>query len=478
MSAALSLWSGLRCNGRNMCQGYEERPPYVWENGCSNGNVKSLEEAIRVMTLILRQDTLGEGQRVDLTYVREVLKCVEDDLHADKEEQDLVAIMKNDALDERTQAWLLGFSGKVDKAHKLRDVVNAVRMAIRMKQKLSKTRPRETTAGPSEPDLQGLMTWGGFDVFEYEREFPGMALRRVAFRIMEGRGILESFQLSKTMVQTFLAELEKSYINNPYHNAIHAADVTHGVHILLNKGMDKGLSDLEVFAVIFAAACHDVGHMGLTNDFLVKTSSDVALTYNDRSVNENMHLAIAYRILQRSDCSFLQHAFTPKQRESMRKMVVESVLATDMAQHFSSVSALNKTVQERGTDVGKWDSTALLLEMCLHGADLSNTAKPQHIALQWTDRVLKEFFLQGDQERRLGREVSPMCDRSSVSKAGSQVGFMDFIVRPMLQAITPLCDTQELMANLSQYHLHWSTEQQNEKRKKSRRSCGSGASRL
>ena len=46
------------------------------------------------------------------------------------------------------------------------------------------------------------------------------------------------------------------------------------------------MTPMEVLAIIFAAAIHDLRHPGVTNDFLVQTSYDLALLYNDRAVLE------------------------------------------------------------------------------------------------------------------------------------------------------------------------------------------------
>jgi len=62
-----------------------------------------------------------------------------------------------------------------------------------------------------------------------------------------------------------------------------------------------------------------------------------------------------------------------------------------------------------------------LLTQMLHCADLSNPAKPMHIYREWVNRVMEEFFRQGDRERELGVDVSPMCDRYTVKSANAQV---------------------------------------------------------
>jgi len=66
--------------------------------------------------------------------------------------------------------------------------------------------------------------------------------------------------------------------------------------------------------------------------------------------------------------------------------------------------------------------TEQVLKTLVHCADLSNPTKPLYLYRQWTDRIMEEFFLQGDLEREQGLEISPMCDRNNASVEQSQVG--------------------------------------------------------
>ena len=52
-----------------------------------------------------------------------------------------------------------------------------------------------------------------------------------------------------------------------------------------------------MFAALVAAAVHDVDHPGRSNHFLIETSDDLAVLYNDNSVLENHHLAVAFKIM-------------------------------------------------------------------------------------------------------------------------------------------------------------------------------------
>lgn len=63
----------------------------------------------------------------------------------------------------------------------------------------------------------------------------------------------------------------------------------------------------------------------------------------------------------------------------------------------------------------------------VHCADLSNPTKPLQLYRQWTDRIMEEFFSQGDRERERGMEISAMCDKHNASVEKNQVpGFKSF----------------------------------------------------
>lgn len=57
----------------------------------------------------------------------------------------------------------------------------------------------------------------------------------------------------------------------------------------------------------------------------------------------------------------------------------------------------------------------------VHCADLSNPTKTLQLYQQWTERIMEEFFRQGDKERERGMEISAMCDKHTASVEKSQV---------------------------------------------------------
>ena len=51
------------------------------------------------------------------------------------------------------------------------------------------------------------------------------------------------------------------------------------------------------------------------------------------------------------------------------------------------------------------------------------------------DHSVQEFFSQGDLEQQLGIPVTPMMDRTTACIPKQQLGFYDFVVRPMFESL-------------------------------------------
>ena len=68
--------------------------------------------------------------------------------------------------------------------------------------------------------------------------------------------------------------------------------------------------------------------------------------YNDDSVLENHHLAVAFKILQHESRDIFGK-FNKKQRQVVRKMVIDMVLATDMSKHMSLLAELKTMVETK-----------------------------------------------------------------------------------------------------------------------------------
>uniref|UniRef100_T1INE9 Phosphodiesterase n=1 Tax=Strigamia maritima TaxID=126957 RepID=T1INE9_STRMM len=183
--------------------------------------------------------------------------------------------------------------------------------------------------------LEDTDRWG-MDIFRVRDCTNRRPLTAIAYSVFKERELLKIFKIPTKTFINFVMTLEDHYVKEvPYHNSTHAADVLQSTHaLLLSPALDSVFTDLEILSALFAAAIHDVDHPGVTNQFLINTSSELALMYNDESVLENHHLAVAFKLLQNDDCDILI-TLSKKQKQTLRKMVIDMVLATDMSKHMS-----------------------------------------------------------------------------------------------------------------------------------------------
>ncbi|CDQ71266.1 unnamed protein product [Oncorhynchus mykiss] len=305
-------------------------------------------------------------------------------------------------------------------------------------------------------ELEDVNKWG-LNVFKVTEFSGNRPLTVMMHTIFQERDLLKTFKIPLDTFITYLMTLEDHYHGDvAYHNNIHAADVTQSTHVLLSTpALEAVFTDLEILAAIFASAIHDVDHPGVSNQFLINTNSELALMYNDSSVLENHHLAVGFKLLQEENCDIFQN-LTKKQRQSLRKMVIDIVLATDMSKHMNLLADLKTMVEtKKVTSSGvllldNYSDRIQVLQNMVHCADLSNPTKPLQLYRQWTDRIMEEFFTQGDRERERGMEISPMCDKHNASVEKSQVGFIDYIVHPLWETWADLVhpDAQDILDTL------------------------------
>ncbi|XP_064210711.1 3',5'-cyclic-AMP phosphodiesterase isoform X6 [Tribolium castaneum] len=322
--------------------------------------------------------------------------------------------------------------------------------------------PQHGVETPFEEDLGKCLAeidrWG-IDIFRIGEMSNGRPLTCVAYTTFTSRELLKSMMIPPKTFITFMMTLEDHYVkDNPFHNSLHAADVTQSTHVLLNTpALESVFTPLEVTAALFAACIHDVDHPGLTNQFLINSSSELALMYNDESVLENHHLAVAFKLLQNEGCDIFIN-MNKKQRQTLRKMVIDMVLSTDMSKHMSLLADLKTMVETKkvaGSGVlllDNYTDRIQVLENLVHCADLSNPTKPLALYKRWVDLLMEEFFQQGDKEREAKMDISPMCDRHSATIEKSQVGFIDYIVHPLWETWADLVhpDAQDILDTLEE----------------------------
>lgn len=271
----------------------------------------------------------------------------------------------------------------------------------------------------------------GFDVFQLKEASNNNELIVLSTHLFSVYEVFKAEQISRKKFNGFIKAVQSGYLSElPYHNSTHAADVVQAFHYYLigceiKDSYNYSLTD---YAICILSACiHDYQHPGRTNVFLMNTKNKLAVIYNDISVLENHHVASCFKLMYEKDSNFLENMPNDKFRK-YRSLMIELVLATDFSKHFKELAKFKLRFSKENEAEKSKNS---MLKMLMHAADVSNSTRKWPTYFEWAERVLKEFFAQGDEERELGLTISPLCDRNTVSFAKSQIGFIDLFIMPI-----------------------------------------------
>jgi 3'5'-cyclic nucleotide phosphodiesterase family protein len=194
-------------------------------------------------------------------------------------------------------------------------------------------------------------------------------------------------------LQTFCLACRAAYNSFVlYHNFRHAVDVLQSTFSMLlhigvlppytysssiprvsNPAMASLLTPFDVLTLLISAIGHDVGHPGVNNRFLVELNSPLAQLYNDNSVLEAFHCAAFSQILRRHWPAAFKDA-------TLRRLLISTILATDMCLHFDYLKRLKELQQkyQENNTTNRWNPSdtetyrTLLCGLLIKCADISN----------------------------------------------------------------------------------------------------------
>ena len=312
-----------------------------------------------------------------------------------------------------------------------------------------------------------------FNVFEYSNEFG-----RENTLINISDYIINKYSLfciiKKSIFTRFIDKIRVGYNPLlPYHNDLHAVDVLqvcYHLSSILDLRNEMDLSFIDMFGFFIAAIIHDYKHPGLNNNYLINKRAALAIKYNDISVLESYHVSSAFKVMSHPSSNIFSELQVEEYRV-IRKRIVECVLATDMAKHTKSQTFIkikldqfkeldqNKNLYNlihNLSDESKFDRQQEILNFLIHCADISNTTKDFSVCKIWTEKVMEEFFSQGDLEKNEKLPVSFLCERNTTNIPKSQINFISNIVKPCFKVLYQLSPrTQLYMDNLEKNLESW-----------------------
>ena len=277
-----------------------------------------------------------------------------------------------------------------------------------------------------------------FNIFELKKKIGyDNILPIMGFAVLKTLGLADNKIISIKKLKPFLKSVSNSYLKTTlYHNSLHGADVTQSLMVFFLNSNSEEICEttvLDLLGMIISAMGHDLGHPGLNNGFHINASTELGITYNDKSCLENFHSAYLFRIIRKEENNILEK-FSVQNYKTIRKRMISQILATDMANHGENISLIRSKIKSRqyqekflflsGNDKTKFEEQQILLDYLIHMADLGHNCKKFDISVIWIQLLCEEFWAQGDQERERGLPISFMCDRNNIDVPASQIGFL------------------------------------------------------
>uniref|UniRef100_A0A8C5PCG3 Phosphodiesterase n=1 Tax=Leptobrachium leishanense TaxID=445787 RepID=A0A8C5PCG3_9ANUR len=249
---------------------------------------------------------------------------------------------------------------------------------------------------------------------------------------------VEKFKVPVQVLTKWMYTVRKGYRDITYHNWRHGFNVGQTMFSLLMTGkLKKYYSDLEAFAMVAAAFCHDIDHRGTNNLYQMKSQAPLAKLHGS-SILERHHLEFSKTLLDDESLNIFQN-LNKRQFENVIHLFEVAIIATDLALYFKKRTMFQKIVDaseqmQSEEEVIKYIITdptkkEIIMAMMMTGCDLSAITKPWEVQSKVAVMVANEFWEQGDLERTvLQQQPIPMMDRNKAEELPKlQVGFIDFV---------------------------------------------------
>ena len=317
-----------------------------------------------------------------------------------------------------------------------------------------------------------------FNIFELKKKIGyDNILPIMGFAILKTLGLADNKIISIKKLKPFLKSVSNSYLKTTlYHNSLHGSDVTQSLMVFFLNSNSEEICEttvLDLLGMIISAMGHDLGHPGLNNGFHINASTELGITYNDKSCLENFHSAYLFRILRKEENNILEK-FSVQNYKTIRKRMISQILATDMANHGENISLIRSKIKSRqyqekflflsGNDKTKFEEQQILLDYIIHMADLGHNCKKFDISVIWIQLLCEEFWAQGDQERERGLPISFMCDRNNIDVPASQIGFLRGFILSSFDTLVEMFPKLQFTIDNAENNIKQWTKFQNEKK--------------
>ncbi|PPQ66009.1 hypothetical protein CVT24_011953 [Panaeolus cyanescens] len=281
-----------------------------------------------------------------------------------------------------------------------------------------------------------------------------LILFEALFRI---EGMKEAIPLTMKQITAFIHHLRRIYrYENTYHNFEHALDVLQATQSYLksagmvpaptilfeqngvwksnrkfnSSSLVTSLGLRELFILYVAAIGHDVGHPGFTNMFMKNAATPLSVIFDHRSALEQMHCQLLLKVMRHHGFGvILDH---PTHGQHCKKILLQSVLATDMSVHDDFVKRFQLLLNGETSTLPQ--RQIIICQAILKNADISNPTRPFLVSQHWAKALMQEWTAQALLEEEYALKPSVMSSDDPIQEAGSQIFFITRFVKPLSES--------------------------------------------
>nr|CAD2140493.1 unnamed protein product [Meloidogyne enterolobii] len=310
-----------------------------------------------------------------------------------------------------------------------------------------------------------------FDVIELERVTDSHPLANLGFKVFERWSVCEALHCSSDVLHKWLTIIEANYQSgNAYHNATHAADVLQATSYFLSSDpVGQLIQDNHALAALIAATVHDLDHPGRGNAFLMNTRQRLAILYNDHSILENHHVALAFQLTLSQPGVNIFAQMPRDDFVQMRQSVIDMVLATDMSRHFEHLAKFQQLMAilpgnaeeeaEQEEEEDRDTNSMIICRMMVKCADIANPTREWRLCHEWALRIVQEYFDQTAEEveRKLPVTMKGF-DRETCNVPLTQCTFVDMFARETFTGWCEFAALPHLLTRLEENYERWKTQ--------------------
>ena len=356
------------------------------------------------------------------------------------------AMLKHDALEARDT--LNDLENKIDQMNRKLKVYknNGV---TELDELYEATIPKNVIE-PQEISMEGWDNWN-FDAATLNNP----PLVHVAWTLCMHYKLVDSLEIDKSKFANFWCVMQSHYSENPYHNVSRAIEVMISTHCIISalglgqyEGKDDGVVLLEkedIIAMIIGAGVIDLGHRGLDNLTMKESKQFISNFYNGHFIIEQHRLAVPFETLENQHCNFFEEV---DQEREVRETVLEVL--------FMKANAEMLTIEEKMAafserlsmfDWTQKDNVRILLTMAMRCADLAAWTREQSIHTSRLEKLVEEFYCQGDFQIARGLIPAPFIEGSPWTADRTkhrqdfprgQVQFIETMVIPLFESMQAL----------------------------------------